>query len=205
MVNYKLADKDLLDSANNIGYKIFTPLQTYIVLGRSNSKLEDVITMEAINSKIEVMKRPSGGETVILSPNMLVIAIKMPLIKSLKPDFYFKKANAVITESLLELGVKNIHSKGISDISIGNKKILGSAIFRTPSSMFYHSVLNISEDIYIISKYLKHPKREPDYRKGRTHSEFVSSLKKEGFSINKEELTLLIEKKLSSNFFTTFA
>lgn len=194
MTNYNLADKELLDSNKNEGYKIFVPAQTYIVLGRSNLNIEDVILENALTADVKILKRPSGGEAVILSPRMLVVAIKMPLLQGLKPDYYFKKANRVIIESLEEMEVRNLHSKGISDISIGNRKILGSAIYRGTTFMFYHAVLNISEDVNIISKYLKHPKREPDYRKGRNHSEFVTSLLSEGYDINCKKLIALIEK-----------
>jgi lipoate-protein ligase A len=205
MTNYNLADKELLDSDANQGYKVFTPAKTYIVLGRSNSMIEDVVKKNALSPEIEILKRPSGGEAVILSPNMLVVAIKMPLAKGLKPNFYFTKANGVIIDSLKEIGVKNLHTKGISDISIEDKKILGSAIFRGPTFMFYHAVLNISENVEIIGKYLKHPKREPDYRKGRKHTEFVTSLQETGYSVDNKALTTLIEKKLTIDFFSIFA
>lgn len=205
MTNYNLADKELLDSNDNNGYKIFVPKQTYIVLGRSNLNIEDVVLENSLTPDVKILKRPSGGEAVILSPKMIVVAIKMPLQKGLKPDYYFKKANGVIIENLEKMEVKDLNSKGISDISIGDKKILGSAIYRGTTFMFYHAVLNISEDVNIISKYLKHPKREPDYRKGRHHSEFVTSLLNEGYNISSHKLTALIKNNLSNDFFHNFA
>lgn len=204
MTNYNLADKKLLDSKDNKGYKLFIPSQTYIVLGRSNLNIEDIITDKALTAEVKILKRPSGGEAVILSSKMLIISIKMPLLHGLKPQYYFTKANGVIIESLKKMEVKNLHSKGISDISIGNKKVLGSAIYRGTTFMFYHAVLNISEDVKIISKYLKHPKREPDYRKGRNHSEFVTSLLLEGYNINSNTLIYNIENILDNNFFNNF-
>jgi lipoate-protein ligase A len=37
-------------------------------------------------------------------------------------------------------------------------------------------VLNVAESVECINKYIRHPKREPDYRKGRNHNEFVTSI-----------------------------
>jgi lipoate-protein ligase A len=49
-------------------------------------------------------------------------------------------------------------------------------------------VINVSEDVSLIERYLKHPKREPDYRKGRKHSEFVTNLKNLGYQIDIPQL-----------------
>ncbi len=205
MTDYNLPDMELLLSEDNSGFKVFQPDKNYLVLGRSNKEDHSIFMNLAEDDSINILQRPSGGEAVLLTPNMAVISIKMPLIKGQKPNFYFKHANSLITRCLEEMGINNIHSKGISDLSIGNKKILGSAIYRTQNSMFYHAVLNINEDIKLISKYLKHPKREPDYRKGRSHSAFITSLKDESHTINYDVLQICLENTLNSSFFSIFA
>lgn len=205
MTEYNLPDNELLLSESNYGFKIFKPHKSYLVLGRSNKEEQSIFLDLAKEDNITILQRPSGGEAVLLTPNMAVISIKMPLIKGQKPNFYFENANALISDCLKEMGVENIHSRGISDLSIGDKKILGSAIYRRPNSMFYHAVLNINEDIKLISKYLRHPKREPDYRKGRPHSSFITSLNDESFTINYDVLHICLENTLSSSFFSIFA
>ncbi len=204
MLDYNLADKELLNSSDPNGFMLFIPDKPYVVLGRSNNINSSVNTEKTEADKINIIQRPSGGESVFLSPKMLIISIKMAIIKGKKPDFYFKKANGVITDCLIQQGVKNIHSKGISDLSIGSKKILGSSIYRNSNSMFYHAVLNINEDINLITKYLKHPKREPDYRQGRVHSSFVTSLEKEGYIADVSSILQCIENHLRTTFFYTF-
>ena len=204
-MNYNLPDHNLLKSEQNSGFKIFTPDKNYLVLGRSNQAESSINMKLALADQLTVLQRASGGEAVLLTPNMLVIAIKMPIIKDWKPKQYFEKANGAITTCLVQMGVQNLHSKGISDLSIGDKKILGSAIFRSKESMFYHAVLNISEDIELIAKYLKHPKKEPDYRKGRNHSEFITSLLAENYSIKFEGLKHCLKNVLTNSFFITLA
>ena len=93
---------------------------------------------------------------------------------------------------LSDLGVKNYGMKGISDITIGDRKILGSSMHRREKRLVYHAVLNISEDPGIFERYLKHPGREPDYRQRRKHGEFVTSLKKEGYNITYMDIAAIL-------------
>jgi len=196
-VLYNLPDQKVLESEKEIDFLVWQPDQKYLVLGRSNEAIKSLIAETVDADKVQVLKRPSGGEAVLLSPKMLIIALKYPLEKVSKPHDVFTIANDIIKTSLLKLGVENITSRGISDICIGEQKVLGSAIFKKPDSVFYHAVLNISEDVQLINRYLQHPKREPDYRKGRNHLAFVSSLHKESFEINIQSLKTNIISNLN--------
>jgi lipoate-protein ligase A len=133
---------------------------------------------------------------VILTPNTLVFSVKLKINDN--SHDYFRLINDRIIQSLENLGIKDVSMKGISDISIGEKKILGSSIYRKKDMLFYHAVLNVSEKTEIIQKYIKHPKREPDYRKGRKHCDFVSSIKAEGYDISISE----IRAKLNAYLFS---
>ena len=117
------------------------------------------------------------------------------------PSVVFKEINSHLVDSLSKIGIKNLDSKGISDISIGEKKIIGSSMHLNGNQLFYHAVLNVNEDIGQISRYLKHPAKEPDYRRGRSHDEFVTSLYNEGYKIDFE----IIENSLSEAFNNLFA
>jgi lipoate-protein ligase A len=197
LIKYNLPDFEILESNKDFAFSIWQPDKKYIILGRSNNAEDSVFIEKAVNDNIEILKRPSGGETVILSPKTLVISVKLPIDNSLKVHKYFALINEKIIEALQNLGIENLRQKGISDISIGEKKILGSSIYKKPNSIFYHAVLNISESPETLEKYLKHPKREPDYRNGRKHSDFVTSLKNEIFEISSEIISGEISKTLS--------
>ena len=180
---YNLPDVNVLNSEPKKELFVWQPDQNYLILGRSNSSIDTLNIENVEKDKVKILKRPSGGETVFLSPNMLVIAILIPEIQGFKPKSYFIIINDIIINTLEKLEVQNLSTKGISDISIGQKKILGSAIYKKNNAYFYHAVLNIKEDIALISKYIKHPKKEPDYRKGRSHLEFVTSLWQAGYKL----------------------
>jgi len=193
---YDLPDFDIMESQDDFTVKVWRPDQTCLVLGQSNHPETSLVVEEVLEDQIPVYKRPSGGETVILTPNMLVISVvfRVPTLQNPKP--YFVKINSGIISALEKQGVTGLNQKGISDIAIYDKKILGSSIYRTTEKMFYHAVLNISESIDTISKYIAHPAKEPDYRQGRSHKEFVTSLQEAGHELSIERLEELIVEEM---------
>lgn len=201
-VLYNLPDEKILESLEEIDSLVWQPDQRYLVLGRSNEAIKSLKVETVDQDQVVVLKRPSGGEAVLLSQNMLVIALKIPLSTVPKAHDVFVIANDIIKQTLTKMGVQNITSRGISDICIGEQKILGSAIFKKPTVVFYHAVLNISEDVNLIDRYLKHPTKEPKYRLGRNHLAFVSSLHKEGYPFGilkiKKQLLIALQDSLPS-------
>ncbi len=193
---YNLPDEALLKNNQIPDCLVWQPDDVYLVLGRSNDAIKSLYTERVEEDGITVLKRPSGGETVILTPATLVIACTSKLQTFNRPRDFFKWCNDIIIGVLNDYGTEGLHQKGISDISVGDKKILGSAMFKAPDRYFYHAVLNVSELPGTIAWYIRHPGREPDYRKGRTHAEFVTSMAIEGIVIDFQQ----IKKELFNNF-----
>lgn len=194
-LTYKMPDIQLLDHDDWKDYKFFTwvPDKTYLILGLSNKVEKSLIQETVLEDHVEVFKRPSGGETVILTPKTLVLSTTVNTEGFMDPQIFFKNINQIIIEKLSDFGIKDLQFRGISDICIGNKKILGSSIYRRKNKVFYHAVLNVSESIDLISKYIAHPPREPEYRKGRPHKDFVTSIWEAGYQISIEDLVSSFE------------
>lgn len=194
---YTLNDKSLINDDLLPAYKIWTPECTVIVLGRGSKAESAINEHEVENQNIPVYRRPSGGETVILSPRTLCISVAVSLAEFSRPTGFFKFCNEIIRETLTKLGASGIEASGISDLSVGQQKILGSSMYKGSDRLFYHAVLNISEDPELISRLLKHPAREPQYRLGRSHSEFISSIKIAFPDIQQLELKKELQKRFS--------
>jgi lipoate-protein ligase A len=177
---YCLPDISLLDVDATQTFMIWQPDKTYIVLGASNRPEEALYAEKVLQDGITVMKRPSGGQTVMLTPGNLVIAAVYP--NSMQPGKLFNTINSLIISTIEEAGIGGLSLRGISDIAIGRKKILGSAMYRNREKLLYHAVLNVSEPASTFEKYLRHPGKEPDYREGRNHTEFVTSLSEQGYA-----------------------
>jgi lipoate-protein ligase A len=62
----------------------------------------------------------------------------------------------------------------------------------------------VAEDIANIAKYIRHPAKEPDYRKGRPHSEFVTSIREQGYDLSVESLLIELEKGMRNLLPTEF-
>ncbi len=168
------------------GTMVWYPDELSIVLGQSNNVEQSIHPEAVIRDNIPVFRRPSGGEAVILSPNTLVISAILNESGFRSPLIYFSYFNQRVIESLKSLGVERIGYRGMSDIAIGDRKILGSSIYRSRRKIFYHAVLNVAMPAGMIETYLTHPPGEPDYRKGRPHNQFVTSLYAEGYKYDRE-------------------
>mgnify|MGYP001314940196 CR=1 FL=1 len=194
---YNLPDTQLMDSATN-SFLLWIPNKTYIVLGASN-KVESAVKKDAIlKDNITVLKRKTGGQTVVLTPNNLIISAVINDTSIMKPKDVFNRFNKHIIGAIEKKHTQKFKTRGISDIALGEMKVLGSSMYRGKGYLFYHAVLNFDEPSTTFQKYLTHPKNEPDYRKGRTHHEFVTSLKETGYSKDIHHLKSDIATSLSA-------
>jgi lipoate-protein ligase A len=188
---YDLPDAALFGGTGD-GMLVWQPEETIIVLGQSNTPERSLILENVVSDGIPVTKRPTGGEAVILTPRMAVITVAREFPGLVRSRDFFMDVNGMILDLLSDLGVKNYSTRGISDLTIGHRKILGSSMHRRENRLVYHAVLNIAGDPSIFEKYLRHPAREPDYRRNRPHGEFVTSLKNEGYNIHYHDISVLL-------------
>jgi lipoate-protein ligase A len=184
---YSLPDAGLAQGAGSDGTGlsclVFIPTTTAVVIGKSN-RTEEELHAEAIRADaIPVLRRPSGGHAVLLTPRTAVVAIAAAGRPELKPRKHFRRFSRILTAALARLGVDGVVEAGTSDLAIGNKKFLGSSLYLSSRAAFFHAVVNLAEEPAVIARYLKIPPRQPDYRLGRSHEEFVTSLALEGYSI----------------------
>lgn len=192
---YNLPDHNIINTAKKFESMVWLPDNLFIILGRSDSFETSVVENEAIKHQAIIVKRPSGGHSVVLSPKTAVVSMLFTN-DEISTKKIFKLANSIIIKSLTDLGVENLSEKGISDICISDKKILGSSIYKKANKVLYHAVINHSENTNLIQKLLKHPKKEPEYRQGRSHKEFVTSIQNQGYNFTILELINSIKNNL---------
>src|SRR5690606_9664742 len=138
---YDLPDAFLF-SEGSTGIIVWQPQETIIVLGQSNSVESSICTEAVAAAPLRVTKRPSGGETVILTPATVAFTVARQFPAMIQFREFFRMVNGVVIDGLRELGVTSLGSKGISDITIGNRKILGSSMRKVGDKLVYHAVLN---------------------------------------------------------------
>lgn len=172
-------DDDLLEAVR-LGtpqaYRSWEPHAPCVVLGRGNSAEQEVYEDRCQRDGVPILRRRGGGGTVVLSPGVLVVS----LVKLVKHPYhfaeYFLQINNIIIDALRGCGVEHLHQRGISDICLGDRKIVGSSMYRSKLLLFYTASLMVENDVTLLDHYLKHPSKEPEYRRGRPHREFVTTL-----------------------------
>lgn len=198
---YNLPDIHLFNQKSN-KFLLWIPDKQYIVLGASNKVDSSVIEPLVLKDSICVIKRRTGGQTVMLTPNNLIISAVITDEDVMKPKDVFNKFNDIIIAAIEKDHFAKFKTRGISDIALEEKKILGSSMYRGKGMLFYHAVLNFNESPATFQKYLKHPRNEPDYRKGRLHHEFITSLKDTGYTKSivhlKNEINVSLGKMMSN-------
>jgi lipoate-protein ligase A len=70
----------------------------------------------------------------------------------------------------------NVAVEGICDLTWNGFKISGNALRVKRHWLIYHGTILLTMPLQWISKYLRIPPRQPEYRGGRTHERFVTSL-----------------------------
>ena len=136
---------------------------------------------------IEVIRRASGGGTVLQMPGVLNYSLTAPS----PPVFDIRRTFAIgalyLVRLLGDLGLEG-HQRGISDVAVGQLKISGNAMAKRWGGLLLHGTLLCDLDLDLVEKCLRHPPREPDYRQGRSHRQFITTLKLLGIRATQGEV-----------------
>jgi lipoate-protein ligase A len=148
------------------------------VLGRACNLTDDVYLAACQRDGIPVLRRASGGGTVLQGPGCLSYAFVVPI--ALHPDFMSIRAtNQFILQrvaKVLRRWQPDIAFQGISDLTVEGLKISGNAQRRKRRALLFHGTILYGMQADLIARYLKQPKRQPDYRGNRTHGAFLRTV-----------------------------
>jgi len=152
----------------------------FIVLGRTG-KVEEDLNIQAVQTDaIPVLRRSSGGGTVVQGPGCLNFSFI--LSKNSHPGLPdLRKSYHVILEGvltlLMDMGV-DAGFRPISDLALtdGEKKFSGNAQRRGREFILHHGTILYDFDLDLISRYLAIPRDIPEYRKGRPHRDFIANI-----------------------------
>ena len=158
--------------------RLWEPSTYAVVLGAAGSFAIDVNEAACLADGIPVLRRSSGGGTVVIGSGSLCYSLVLPY--DLAP-----RLNEIVPSIRYVLGrVANalrpvapaIELRGISDLTIDGRKFSGNAQQRKRKHFLHHGTLLCNFDLTRIAKYLNPPERQPDYRQDRDHADFVTNL-----------------------------
>jgi lipoate-protein ligase A len=197
-------NEDLLDSYLNNPhplYRLYEPTEPCIVMGAGRKPEEDVFTEQAEADAVPILRRRGGGGTVVLSPGQVVLALVTEVASPFQNISYFRTINNWFRLALQSLEVSGIEDRGISDLAIGEKKILGTSLYRRRKVLFYQASLLIDNDLSLFDRYLRYPSRVPDYREGRGHLDFCTNLRLAGYTLSVQEVMESLDRVVEERLF----
>lgn len=149
-----------------------------VILGRSNSVAAEVRIENCRRDDVPILRRCSGGGAVVIGPGCLCFSLVLPIA----PEQHLHDIPAVTAAILKRIvaafspHLPNVVACGTSDLAIGNRKVSGNSQRWLRRSMLHHGTLLYGFPLERVSRYLRMPERQPDYRAQREHGEFVTNL-----------------------------
>ena len=188
-------DEALLEEAEAAGrptqvLRLWEPERPAVVVGRSSKLAEEVDEADCRARGVPVLRRASGGAAVVTGPGCLMYAVVLSFARH--PALRMvNRAHELVLRTLadgLRPLVPMVRRRGISDLAIGDLKFSGNSLRLKREHLLYHGTLLYDFPLEWISRYLKMPPRQPDYRGGRTHGRFVTNLPLDGPSLRQAVL-----------------
>lgn len=151
----------------------------FVVLGYVCKIAADVNVEECQKRSVPILRRHSGGGTVLQALGVLNYALILP-IEYGTPTENLATTNAFVMQktrdALQALVGDEISIRGITDLALGHLKFCGNAQRRRRKWLLFHGALLLDCDLDLMSAVLKVPPRQPDYRGQRSHTDFVTNL-----------------------------
>lgn len=175
-------DEALLIAAEERGVpaalRLWEAPELAVVLGASCRHRDEVNVDLCRSEGIRLARRSSGGGTVLIGPGALNATVVLPL--NVAPGLEaVEAAQRFVVErtaaALRELGPP-IDVQGSGDLALAGRKVGGSAQRRLRNHFLVHLSLLYAFPLKQVSRYLRTPARQPAYRRGRPHDEFLSNL-----------------------------
>lgn len=174
-------DEALLLSAEAGGSEVLRLWQwprPAVVLGAGGRIADDVDEAACRASGVPLARRSSGGGTVLLGPGCLLYSVVLafgrdPALASILPSYHWILAR--VAAALARPGVA-LTVQGTGDLTLGDLKVSGSAQQRKRGHLLHHGTLLYDFDIATCGRFLRPPPRQPEYRRQREHSDFLTNI-----------------------------
>src|SRR5689334_22221800 len=144
--------------------RIWEPNRYFVVLGYGNRIATEVNTAFCRQNTIPVLRRCTGGGTVLQGPGILNYTLILPAEAA--PFHNVTAANRFIMEHhrrcLSSLLGAPVETRGHTDLAVGGLKFCGNAQRRRKHSLLFHGSFLLHFDLDLMEKALPMPSVEPD-------------------------------------------
>jgi lipoate---protein ligase len=159
--------------------RFWSPATTFVVAGYANAVAREVNVDACRLLKIPVLRRCTGGGTVLQGPGCLNYSVILridsnPVLEGIHgTNSYVMERNRTAIQKLLGVPVQ---LEGHTDLAIEGLKFSGNAQRRRRNALIFHGCFLLNCDLGLMEKVLLMPSKRPEYRKDRAHTEFVKNI-----------------------------
>jgi lipoate-protein ligase A len=176
-------DEALLIEADSGGgprgvVRFWEPRAHAVVMGASRRMRDDVLVEACRADGVPILRRSSGGGTVVVGPGTVNVSVILPETEA--PGLWAVDVahRHVLDQLAAAIGGAGaaVQVQGLGDLTLGGRKCAGSAQRRLKHYFLVHCSILLDLAIDRIERYLAIPNRQPAYRAGRSHDEFLINL-----------------------------
>ena len=159
--------------------RVWEPNQHFVVLGYSNKVSTGVFESVCRSRKIQILRRCTGGGTVLQGPGCLNYSLILRIDNSgslatiAGTNSFVMNRHRKMIQSVIG---KEVKVEGRTDLVIGDLKFSGNSQRRRSRCLLFHGTFLLNFELALISELLPMPSRQPDYRASRTHDQFIANL-----------------------------
>ena len=176
-------DEALLDCAESgeggETLRFWEPTLPFVVLGHSNRLALEADASACERLRIPMLRRCSGGGTVLQGPGCLNYALILRL-ETAATRATVTQTNRYIMgrhrDALSALLRDPVEVEGVTDLVIAGRKFSGNAQRRKRHFLLFHGTFLLNLDLTLVERVLLPPPEQPEYRANRGHLDFLQNL-----------------------------
>jgi lipoate-protein ligase A len=161
--------------------RFWRPRQHFVVLGYSN-KVRTEVNLESCRALgLPVLRRCSGGGTVVQGPRCLNYSLILripesgPLVHITDTNKFIMQKHRDALSSLIP-HPSSLQVSGYTDLTLGGLKFSGNSQRRKRRCLLFHGSFLLGLDLSLIERVLPMPSKQPSYRAHRSHTDFLTNL-----------------------------
>lgn len=159
--------------------RIWEPREYMVVVGSSSRMAEEVNLEPCQASGVPVLRRASGGCAIVAGPGCLMYSVVLGYrnrahLRSI--DQAHRYVLDAIAGALNQTTGLTVKRDGISDLVWNDRKVSGNSLRCKRNYFLYHGTLLYDFELSQVSSLLKIPQRQPEYRRQRSHDDFIANL-----------------------------
>lgn len=149
-----------------------------VVIGRGSRIAGEANLAASDADGVPVLRRCSGGAAIVAGPGCLMYSLvlssrRRPELRKVDEIHRWVMARLV---AAIHRQCPQVRWQGTCDLTLDQRKFSGNSLKVARHHVLYHGTILHAFDLSSISRWLQTPPRQPDYRAGRSHADFVTNL-----------------------------